>query len=374
MESFNPEKIKKAEIIVGIPSFNESKTIGFVVEQVSLGLEKYFPNKKTVIVNLDNDSPDKTKQSFLKAKGNIPKIYISTPKGIKGKGCNFHNLFLMVKKMDANVGISVDADLRSISPDWIKKMVEPILNGYDFVSPYYSRCWTDGTITNQIVFPLVYGLLGWNIRQPIGGDFAFSNKVAGLWLEKKWLETTYQFGIDIFMTLNVLFSKLKTCQVNLGSKAHSSSAPKLGPMFFQVVETFFNTILDYQEEINNKDKVENLEILGGKKLPVFTNNKSDVQLFRELFLDSFDSYWDLIKNTVSHPVEEKLALIHQNKQGEIDLELWLKIVYDFLHAYKIKENKSSIIEALGCLYFGRVASFFEQTIDLTSDEVEKKNN
>ena len=91
----NPQKIKQAEIIVGIPSYNEAETIGFVVEQASKGLEKYFPGKKSVIINVDNNSPDGTKQAFFGAEASAPRIYISTAEGIKGKGYNFHNLFLL---------------------------------------------------------------------------------------------------------------------------------------------------------------------------------------------------------------------------------------------------------------------------------------
>lgn len=54
------EEIEKADILVGIPSFNSEKTIGFVLKAVRLGLAKYFPDFKTVIVNSDCGSKDKT--------------------------------------------------------------------------------------------------------------------------------------------------------------------------------------------------------------------------------------------------------------------------------------------------------------------------
>ena len=79
---------KKVDIIVGIPSFNEADTISFVVKQVDLGLQKYFKNSKSVIINVDNNSPDNTKQVFLKTKTKTPKLYISTPPGVTGKGNN----------------------------------------------------------------------------------------------------------------------------------------------------------------------------------------------------------------------------------------------------------------------------------------------
>ena len=55
------------DLVVGIPSYNEADNIGFVVEQVSQGLEKYYPHLNTAIINADNASQDGTKDVFLRA-------------------------------------------------------------------------------------------------------------------------------------------------------------------------------------------------------------------------------------------------------------------------------------------------------------------
>ena len=54
------ERIGQADIIVGIPSFNNARTIGHVVRAVQAGLAKYFPDHKAVIVNSDGGSSDGT--------------------------------------------------------------------------------------------------------------------------------------------------------------------------------------------------------------------------------------------------------------------------------------------------------------------------
>ncbi len=372
MKIDNPQKIEEAEIVVGIPSYNEAKTIGFVVEQVSSGLEKYFPNKKCAIINLDNNSNDGTKEAFFHAQSNIPRIYVSTPNGLKGKGYNFHNLFLMIKKLEAKAGLVFDADLRSIRGDWIKKMATPILDGYDFITPYYIRCKTDATITNHLIYPLTYGLLGYDIRQPIGGDFAFSNKMVKIWLKEEWLETTYQFGIDIFMTMIAILKGMKIAQVNLGSKEHNLSTPKLGPMFFQVVGTFFKIIVDHFDEFKSRTEIIKIPILDEKKLPILANKQPEEGLFRKIFLDNLAGYWPIIKKIVSVPVKEKLEVIYKNKDGQIHSDIWFKIVYDFLLAYKSSKNKPALIHALSCLYYGRIASFFHDNGNLTPEDAEKK--
>ena len=48
----NPDGIKKADIVVGIPSYNEADSIGYVVERVDEGLSKYFGRKDTAIINV----------------------------------------------------------------------------------------------------------------------------------------------------------------------------------------------------------------------------------------------------------------------------------------------------------------------------------
>ncbi len=48
--------IEKTDILVGIASYNNAKTIGHVIRAVDAGLAKYFPDKKAVIVNSDGGS------------------------------------------------------------------------------------------------------------------------------------------------------------------------------------------------------------------------------------------------------------------------------------------------------------------------------
>ncbi|MFO7459749.1 MAG: hypothetical protein R6X07_03930, partial [Desulfatiglandales bacterium] len=116
----NPDKIKKAELVVAVPSYNEADSIAYPVFHASEGLFRYFPEKGSVIINCDNNSPDDTKRVFLDTPTKVPKLYISTPPGVKGKGNNFKNLFRKVVELDAKAVVVVDADLKSITPEWIK--------------------------------------------------------------------------------------------------------------------------------------------------------------------------------------------------------------------------------------------------------------
>ena len=68
----NPDRIQGAEIIVGIPSYNEADSIAYPTQITSQGLIKYFPDAESVIINVDNRSPDGTKDVFLNTPTKVP--------------------------------------------------------------------------------------------------------------------------------------------------------------------------------------------------------------------------------------------------------------------------------------------------------------
>ena len=127
-------KLKKRSVLSlssAIPSYMEADTIGFVTRQVDLGIKRYFGNMGAVIINVDNNSEDDTREAFLSTGTETPKKYITTPKGVRGKGNNLMNLFRFARSIASTLKavVVVDADLRSITPEWIKFMAEPILKG-----------------------------------------------------------------------------------------------------------------------------------------------------------------------------------------------------------------------------------------------------
>lgn len=52
------ETLEKADVVVGIPCYNNSATIAEVVKTVSVGLARHFPNVRSVIVVSDGGSTD----------------------------------------------------------------------------------------------------------------------------------------------------------------------------------------------------------------------------------------------------------------------------------------------------------------------------
>ena len=370
----NLPKIKKADVIVGIPSYNEADSIEFVVKRVDLGLKKYFPNSKNVIINADNNSPDNTKKAFLRTKTNTPKLYISTPLGIRGKGNNLYNFFNKAVKLDGKIIMIVDADLKSITPEWIKGLGRPIEKGYDFILPFYNRNEYDGSITNHICYPLIYGLLGISARQPIGGEFGFSRILVDHLLKQNWTKNIKNYGADLLLTMNAIFGNFKIAQANLQNKIHKPSTPKLGPMFFQVADTCFRLILQNKKEWLKKINPSTPPILYQFKNHTKPQKLSiDYKDIKEKSLYEFSLHYETLQKNLSPVIYKKLEKMYfEEKTLNIGSGLWSKIIYEMLYAYDKNSSKTAVIRALRPLYFGRTVTFIKKTLELSSKASEEK--
>jgi glycosyltransferase involved in cell wall biosynthesis len=355
------------QLIVGIPSYMEADLIPSVTRHVDHGLFEYFGNLKSVIVNVDNNSEDDTKGAFLSTKTRVPKHYITTLKGVRGKGNNFLNLFKFARRHinTLKAVIVVDADLRSIKPEWIKYLGQPLLKGYDYALPRYSRHQFDATITNHICYPLLYSLLGEDIRQPIGGEFGFSPALIKYWMKQDWDYNVRQYGIDIFMTLHAILGKFKICEVGLGTKIHKASAPKLGSMFTQVVSTFFNLVLTEKDlwlSVPVKKPARKIQF-GHKVLAPPQEIKIDIIALKEKLRDEYQQRKKLLKKYLSDYISLSLQTMFEQDYYNMDILMWTQVVYQLLFAYYTGSQavKKDVIEALKPLYFTRAVTFDYKT-------------
>lgn len=368
----NPGGVTRAEVMVGLASFKEADNIAFPAKQASLGLKKHFGGKPSVIVNCDNHSPDGTEGAFLGSETEVPKIYITTPPDTPGKGYNFENMFRKMLELKAKALVCVDADLLSITPEWIKYLADPVFDGHDLVTPLYSRHKYDGTITNNLCYPLVYGLFCRDIRQPIGGDFALSDRFARHLICQPWHRTTEEYGIDIFMSMNGILGDFKVCQAGLGAKRHKPSAPKLGPMFIQVVSTAFLTVLRSFDKWKDASSIEKPKLYGLQELEPPQDLTIDRSAIERQARDGFAQHRAGLEKVLSPGLYKELSAMFSKGKVDISAEQWITTVYDMIAAFKTAEDKNALVESLKGLYFGRALTFMNKTWEWPTEKAEEE--
>lgn len=371
-------EIKKADIVVGIPCYNVEHAIGNVIEMVGKGLAKHYADKKAVIIVSDGGSLDDTRELSAEAKvpEGIEKI-VTIYRGKPGKGTSFRVIFEAAEKLQVRACACFDSDLTSITPDWVKYLIDPVIeHDYDYVTPYYWRHKYDGTITNNICYPLTRALYGVGIRQPIGGDFGFSGKLATHYAHQDvWESNVAKFGIDIWMTTTAINEGFKVCQAYIGTKEHDAKDPRfLGLMFVQVVTTLFELMSQYQDKWRGVTSSKPAKIFGSpskvepKPIPVSLEG-----LFRKT-RSGFQHLYPLWQEILTPEVSRDLRKVYaqDDEHFNFSASLWAKVVYDFAYMFsKWTNDQHKLVDVMAPLYHGRVTSFVKDTQNISGIEAEK---
>ncbi len=385
------DRIGKADVLVGIPSFNNARTIGHVVRAVQAGLAKYFPDKKAVVVDSDGGSTDGTMDvvrnavvddydSILLHHRVEPAFRMVFPyHGLPGKGSAFRAVFELADALGVSACAVVDSDLRSITPEWVELLLKPVLQeGFDYVAPLYHRHKYDGTITNSIIYPLTRALYGKRVRQPIGGDFGFSPALAKHYYTKDvWQTDVARYGIDIWMTTEAIANGFRVAQAFLGAKLHDPKDPgaDLSAMLYQVVGSTFGLMETYADVWK--------AVLGSEPVPTygfryevgFEDLNVDVgrmlRIFRE-GVKNLGELWTEIVGSGDFGEIERLAG-SPDRTFRFSRELWTRIVYDYALAHhKQKLPPEHLLKSLTPLYLGKTASFVLETANGGNREAEEE--
>lgn len=418
-------RLGSADIMVGIPSFKNAATIGYVVRAAQAGLVQYFPDLHPVVVNSDAGSPDGTGRVVVETEppDYVEQILLTRPNhrlqrvsltypeidGVGGKGAALRTIFEIADALKVQALVVVDSDLRSIVPEWIELLAGPILKGgYDFVAPLYARYKYDGTITNTVTYPLTRALYGHRIRQPIGGDFGVSGDLVHHYLElDDWTDDVSRFGIDIWMTTSALSGGYAVCQTRLGAKIHDPKDPgaDLGPMFRQVVGTILR--------LANQNAATWLPIRGSHTVPAYGFERiidppplevNTLRLLSEfhagsltmadvwrtmLSAESADTVLDLaeeagrlgdaaraklgIGGDVASTTASTLEMAEAVSSFHFPDDVWARVVYDLVVAARdVDQPLERLVAALVPIYFGRVGSFVIENRHVTTDQAEER--
>jgi len=418
-------RLGKADIMVGIPSFKNAATIGYVVRAAQAGLVQYFPDLHPVVVNADAGSsdgtgrvvietepPDYVEQILLVRPTNrLERVSLTYPEidGVGGKGAALRTIFEIAAALEVEALVVVDSDLRSIVPEWIELLAGPILKGgYDFVSPLYARYKFDGTITNTVTYPLTRALYGHRIRQPIGGDFGVSGDLVKHYLAlDDWTPDISRFGIDIWMTTSALTGGFAVCQTRLGAKIHDPKDPgsDLGPMFRQVVGTILRLADRYRDQWLPIHGSHDVPAYGFERIidppPLEVNTLRLLSEFHAGSLTLADTWRSMLAPATADTVLE-LALeagrlgdhartrlgvggdVASTTASTLEMaeavasfhfpdDLWARVVYDLVVAASGAEAKvETLVAALVPIYFGRVGSFVVENRDVTTTQAEDR--
>lgn len=367
-------EISGADIVVGILSFKNARTIGTVIEATAEGLVRRFPDTSSVIVVSDGMSTDDTVQvaQAIPVPESVEKI-VTLYQGLSGKGSAIRAVFEIAQGLDARAVILVDADLRSITPAWIEALAGPIMSGdYDFVTPYYSRHPNEVAINDLMGYPLIRALYGLDLRHPLGGEVALAGDLVDFLAEKDvWETDVARFGVHTWVTTLAITEGWRLTQAALGTKTHDYKDPAVGfePKFLQVVGTMLRLMTIYRRAWPRTTRVRPVPIYGELELVEPEAIPPALDSIWDGFNKGLSRFWDLWPTILTpenwDDVRRGLRRVSERSyQLDISPELWTRVAYDFAVVYNKGEgDPDKVVSALLPFYYARKAGVIQDATE-----------
>ncbi len=364
-------EIGVADLLVGIPSYKNAHTIGHVVETAGDGMLAHFPNLRPVIAVVDGGSSDETVHVALNRP--LPptvRRVITTYQGIQGKGSAVRAIFEMSRSLGVKACLVFEADLTSLSRDWVQHLAAPILSGaYDLAIPNYARPLAESGVSDIIAYPLTRVLYGVDLRNPMPGDFAISGALAATFHDRDvWETDVARHGIDIWMSTVAINENLRMCQVRLGTKIEDKreGAIAIDPTFIQIVGTVFRLMDIYRRRWPELKPVRTVPFYGNYVPPEPSRLTGGLTI--DMLSDAFHSAsrrYRRLWRTILAPTnaDDVIELANRPRGGtHFPADLWARVVYDAAVVYNKGENDpDKVVAGILPLYYARVATILRET-------------
>jgi len=212
-EIVNPAGITGADLAVVIVSRREASRIARPTTKAALGLARGYPELKAVLINCDNASQDGTREAFFEAEAEVPRIYVSSPPGLTGRGLNIQNAMTMADRLGVRALAVVDANLTNIQAGWIKSLFDPILKqGAEYVSPLYVRHRHEAPLSRHLAYPLLRALFGRRVLETIGVDHAFDRRLIKIYHDAVFEADDRGFRADLKLLALAVMNQARICQ------------------------------------------------------------------------------------------------------------------------------------------------------------------
>jgi hypothetical protein len=380
--------VGEVDILVGLPTHNNAKTIGSIVATIQSGILHWFPRERAVIINADGGSRDGTSELVtgvsiddarpasnlyaLRTLHSISTKYANSP----ASGVALRTILAAAELLRAKACVVMSPESANIEAEWLSKLLRPIQrDGFDLVTPTYRRHKFEGLLITNLLYPMIRALYGVRIREAYTPEFGFSSRLGSQFLaQNAWNDGTGGAGGELRFTLAAITGGYRICQSFLGEKDHvERRAADLVPALRQTVGVLFSSLepdFPVWSTVNGSQPVPTTgadqEVL---LEPVRVNRKR----LREMFSTGVAELETVFQSILSPSTLTELRRIAGlgEEQFHYPAELWVRTVYEFAASYqKSVISRDHIIQALAPLFRGRAFTCLTENRDASAEDVE----
>jgi hypothetical protein len=381
--------VGEVDILVGLPTHNNAKTIEPVIQAIQAGILKCFPRERTVIINADGGSQDGTPELIVGAAIDdvvrASKVYaLRTLHSISTRyarspepGTALRTILAAADLLRAKACVVISPDSAAIEPDWLQRLVRPVYNdNFDMVFPVYRRQKFDGVLMRNLLYPMTRTIYGYGIREPYASEFAISGHLATDFLAKEnWNDEWSRKGAELWLTITAITGTYRVCQSFLGTKAQPDrSASDIVAVMRRTVGALFSSLDSNFALWSTIAESRPVPTIGTQSEvtpePVRVNRKR----LHEMFATGVAELEPVFRSILSASTLAELQRIATLEVGQFiyPADMWAKTVFEFAASYHNSViSRDHIVQALVPLYRGRTLSFLLENRDASGEDIEK---
>lgn len=366
--------VGEVDILVGVPTQNHQATIGPVVHAIVDAFSGPFVRQRTVLLNVDADSTDRTSDFIQNAVPSADLVSagyalrtihrISAPyHGIADRATALRILLTAAELLRARAIVILDPTADPIDSNDVAALIRPVLAGNaDYVKPVLTRAPTDGPLISQLVRPLFRAAYGHRLHEPIDPQFSCSGRIATSALASSfWSDPQAEFGIDLNLSAHAVAQGARLLQVATESRAHvhPDRRPGTAQVFQQIVGSMLSCLAQTPGIWTKLQGSQPVPIEGQLTAPLAAPH-FDMESMEETFRTGVESLSGLLEQLLGHSLSERLRAQARALDLSFEDSLWAETVFECVAvALRGTASPTQIAQMLETLYLGRVAWFLK---------------
>ena len=380
--------VGEVDILVGLPTHNNAKTIGSIVHTIQGGILQWFPRERAVIINVDGGSRDGTTELVtgvsiddarpasslyaLRTLHSISTKYASSP----ASGIALRTILAAAELLRAKACVVMSPESANIEQEWLAKLLRPIQrDGFDLVTPTYRRHKFEGLLITNLLYPMIRALYGVRIREAYTPEFGFSSRLGTQFLRQNvWNDGTGGASVELGFTLAAIRGGYRICQSFLGEKDHiERRAADLVPALRQTVGALFFALEPDFPVWSIVAGSQPMPTTGADHEVLLEPMRVNRKRLRAMFSTGVAELQSIFQSILSPSTLAELQRIARLGEEEFHYpaELWVRTVYEFAASYhKSVISRDHIIQGLAPLFRGRAFTFLMENRNASEEDVE----
>ena len=363
----NEGQADRADLVVAVLADLNQETSGKIFD----ALRRLGDLRVAVLEPGQREIPGPATSESTQASAHMFPVTLPLPKlsgpGVTSMFARYQSVFAAAERLQARGCCIVASHLEVVTPQQAWQMAQPLFESdADLVLPHYARRKFEGLLNVAIIAPMVGALYGKRVNNPMGPDLGVSRR-----LLQKILALNGNAGMDrphflASLTPAALCQNLQIIEVHFGTRVYpptdwtnmsSVLADVLSPVFLDIER---NAPCWQRTRISGP-----VPVIGRPEPLSQDTGAMDTSRMVESFQlgnRELGEIWGMVLPPSILVELRKLSRLPPD-QFRMPDELWVKIVYDFVLAHRLRTiSRDHLLKSMTPLYAGWVASYAQDLI------------